>query len=76
MGGPISLRGHWGPDEPQQILEGRADKDGAFIRCLQCGGKHYYLLDEKGVATFQRFTPGTRLFYRLRRKLGLLGPGD
>ena len=76
LGGPTGLRGYWEPGEPQQILEGRVDKDGPFIRCLHCGGKHYYVVDEEGVTRFQRFTPGTRLFYRLRRKLGLLGPDD
>jgi len=29
----------------KQILETRTDKDGSFIRCLHCGGKHYYVLD-------------------------------
>jgi len=60
----------------KQILETRTDKHGSFTRCLHCGGKHYYVLDEKGVPRFRRFTPGTRLFYRLRRRLRFLGPDD
>jgi hypothetical protein len=63
------------PDIPSPVEDGQ-DGGGSFLRCLHCGGKHYYVPDGSGGTRFVRFAPGTRLFYGLRRKLRLLGPDD
>ena len=66
----------WETGELDPLYEGRTDSDGDFFRCLYCGGKNYYELDENQGAHFRYFKPGARLFYRWRRKLGLLGPDN
>jgi len=67
---------NWETGEIEQLYESNTDADGTFVRCLHCGGKNYYELDETQEARFRYFKAGTRLFYRWRRKLGLLGPDD
>lgn len=67
---------NWETGELEPVYESRTDADGEFFRCLHCGGKNYYELDETQAAHFRHFKPGARLFYRWRRKLGLLGPED
>jgi len=58
----------------QNILESHTDSGGPFIRCLHCGGRHYYTLNENGEPVLRYFKPEQRLLYGLRRKLRLLGP--
>ena len=66
----------WETGELEPLYESNTDSDGTFLRCLYCGGKNYYQLDETQAIHFRHFKAGGRLFYRWRRKLGLLGPHD
>ena len=60
----------------EPLIEANTDSEGSFIRCLHCGGKHYYVPNEKNEPQFRYFKPGAHILYRWRRKLGLLGPHD
>lgn len=64
------------PSSPHPIIEANTDSAGSFIRCLHCGGKHYYITDEKDEMQFRSFKPGTKILYGWRRRMGLLGPHD